>query len=150
MLILSSHLVVTITILVTGEGGSLETNMAGVISQHQHSSSFAAANTASAAAGAASAALESQLHAAEQQMHELQSQLHHKDMRVANAEAAQRSAESKRDAVVQEHAKLEEQLLRHQQVETTAKCDYAQLVSHAFSCNSSNLGIHQSSVVPSG
>lgn len=133
MLILSSTLLIA-TILVAGEGGScLEMNMAGVISQHQYSSSYAAANTAAAAAEAASATLESQLHAAEQLTQELQSQLHHKDMRVANAEAAQRSAESERDAVAQEHAKLEQQFLRHQQVETVAKCDYAQLVSHVFS-----------------
>ena len=108
----------------TGEGGSVD--MAGAISQHQNSSSYAAANTAaavtSAAAAAASATFEAQLHAAEQHARELQSQLHHKDMRVANAEAAQRSAESERDAVAQENARLEEQVLKHQQVQTIVKC----------------------------
>ena len=64
--------------------------------------------------------MEAQLYAAEQQIQELQSQLHHKDMRVAKAEAAQRSAESERDAVAQEAAKLEEQVSRHQQVTALA------------------------------
>ena len=94
--------------------------MAAARSQHHNSTSYVAANTAAAAtaaAAASAASFEAQLHAAEQQAQELHSQLHHKDMRVANAEAAQRSAESERDAVVQENAKLEEQVLRHQQVQ---------------------------------
>ena len=103
--------------------------MAGASSQHQNSSSYVAANTTAAAA--ASATFEAQLHAAEQQARELQSQLHHKDMRVANAEAAQRSAESERDAVAQENGKLEEQVLKHQQVQITVKCAQAKATSHA-------------------
>ena len=105
--------------------------MAGASSQHQNSSSYVAANTAATAAAAASATFEAQLHAAEQQARELQSQLHHKDMRVANAEAAQRSAESERDAVAQENGKLEEQVLKHQQVQITVKCAQAKATSHA-------------------
>lgn len=65
---------------------------------------------------AAAAALEAQLQAAEQQGQELQSQLHHQEVRVANAEAAQRSAESERDAMAQEQARLEDLAARHQQV----------------------------------
>lgn len=96
-----------VLVIAAGEEGLQETNVAGISSQHGN---HAAGNTA------ATAALEAQLHAAEQQIQELQSQLHHKDMRVANAEAAQRSAESERDAVAQETAKLEEQVSKHQQV----------------------------------
>ncbi len=69
-----------------------------------------------AASASARAGLDAQLLAAEQQSQELQSQLHHQEVRVANAEAAQRSAESERDALAQEHARLEEQLARQQQV----------------------------------
>lgn len=69
-----------------------------------------------AASASARAGLEAQLLAAEQQSQELQSQLHHQEVRVANAEAAQRSAESERDALAQEHARLEKQLARQQQV----------------------------------
>ncbi|KAL0044678.1 hypothetical protein WJX82_005253 [Trebouxia sp. C0006] len=68
-----------------------------------------------AASASARAGLEAQLLAAEQLSQELQSQLHHQEVRVANAEAAQRSAESERDALAQEHARLEEQLARQQQ-----------------------------------
>lgn len=103
---------ITFTI-VTGKQAPQDTNVAGVSSQHQQGN-YAAAHTA------ATAALETQLHAAEQQAQELQTQLHHKDMRVANAEAAQRSAESERDVVAQEVVKLEEQVLKHQQVQTLA------------------------------
>lgn len=56
------------------------------------------------------------MQAVEQQSQELQSQLHHQEVRVANAEAAQRSAESERDAMAQENARLEEHISRHQQV----------------------------------
>jgi hypothetical protein len=69
-----------------------------------------------AVSASARAGLDAQLLAAEQQSQELQSQLHHQEVRVANAEAAQRSAESERDALAQEHARLEEQLARQQQV----------------------------------
>ena len=69
-----------------------------------------------AASASARAGLDAQLLAAEQQSQELQSQLHHQEVRVANAEAAQRSAESERDALAQGHARLEEQLARQQQV----------------------------------
>ena len=119
--------------------------MAGANTQHQNSSSYVAVSTAAAAtaAAAASATLEAQMHAVEQQARELQSQLHHKDMRVANAEAAQRSAESERDAVAQENAKLEEQVLRHQQVQTFVKCAQTEAFSHtsAEQCSSSYVGL---------
>lgn len=136
--VILTNITITITTVitgittVTGEEGSLV--MAGTASQYHNSTSYVAANTAAAAAtaAAASAPLEAQLHAAEQQAQELQSQLHHKDMRVANAEAAQRSAESERDAVAQENAKLEEHVLRHQQVETMVKCAQAKAISHAI------------------
>ena len=75
--------------------------------------------------------METQLQAAEQQNQELLSQLHHKDMRVANAEAAQRSAESERDAVAQENAKLEEKFLRHQQVEISVTFVHGPITSNA-------------------
>ncbi|DBB01920.1 hypothetical protein WJX77_010809 [Trebouxia sp. C0004] len=68
-----------------------------------------------AASASARAGLDVQLLAAEQQSQELQTQLRHQEVRVANAEAAQRSAESERDALAQEHARLEEQLARQQQ-----------------------------------
>lgn len=117
-------------VVAAGEESLQDTNVAGISSQHIN---HAAANTA------ATAALEAQLHAAEQQVQELQSQLHHKDMRVANAEAAQRSAESERDAVAQETAKLEEQVLRHQQVRMTITSVYASIIGCACCCQSAHL-----------
>ncbi len=99
---------------------------------HEHDNGNALQQSEQAAASAsARAGLEAQLLAAEQQSQELQSQLHHQEVRVANAEAAQRSAESERDTLAQEHARLEEQLARQQQVTAptpqnhyTATCAY--------------------------
>ena len=85
-----------------------------------------------AATAIATAVLDAQLQSAEQQNQELQSQLHHKAMRVANAEAAQKSAESERDAMVQENARLEELVSRHQQVQSFSHLGPKQ-VSHDFS-----------------
>ena len=67
-------------------------------------------------AESATEALAQQLHAAEQQAEEAQMQLHHQDMRVANAEAAQRSAEAERDTLMQEAARLQEQMEQFSQV----------------------------------
>ena len=67
-------------------------------------------------AESATEGLAHQLHAAEQQAEEAQMQLHHQDMRVANAEAAQRSAEAERDTLMQEAARLQERMDQLSQV----------------------------------
>lgn len=101
-------------VCLSGEDDSPGICISGSGHLHQQANHAAAATTAAAAA--ATAALDAQLQSAEQQNQELQSQLHHKAMRVANAEAAQKSAESERDAMAQENARLEELVSCHQQV----------------------------------
>lgn len=79
-------------------------------------------------AESATEALSQQLQAAEQQAEEAQSQLHHQAMRVANAEAAQRSAEAERDTLMQEAARLQEQNKQLSQVCHTVACKSADML----------------------